>query len=110
MPATPPPWARWPLAALTIASTGSSRRLPRTTRKTRPATSSCARISCGVGRTLAAALLHLRFVPQLLDDLCDLVLLQLLLDARLDLGQGGKLHRPDVVELDDVEAEARVDR
>src|SRR4051812_29517285 len=45
-PATPPPWARWPFAALTIASTGSSRRLPRTTWKSEPAaTSSCARIS-----------------------------------------------------------------
>jgi len=48
IPATPPPCARWPLAALTIASTGSSRRSPRTTWNVQPVTSSCARISCAV--------------------------------------------------------------
>ena len=34
--ATPPPWARWPFAAFTIASTGSERRSPVTTSKVRP--------------------------------------------------------------------------
>src|SRR5579859_4728835 len=158
MAATPPPWARWPFAAFTIASTGSSSRLPRTTLKTRPgATSSCARTSCVLApfrrrgaprrarwrspacgsspacpsaRSSACpacacasraspccapsartwpwqppvALLHFRFCPKPPDQLLDPVLHQLLLDARLHLGEGRELHLPHVVELDDVVA------
>src|SRR5213592_2293812 len=47
IPATQPPCASWPLAALTMASTASSSRLPRTTSKIRPgATSSRKSVSC----------------------------------------------------------------
>src|SRR5712691_620022 len=103
MLATAPPCARWPLAALTMASTGSSSRLPRTTSKTRPgATSSW--------KSALLALLHLRFCPKPPHQLFDLALHQLLLDARPDLGEGRKLHLPHVVELDDMEAVARAHR
>src|SRR6266850_2260305 len=103
IPATPPPCARWPLAALTMASTGSSSRLPRTTSKTRPgATSSW--------KSALLALLHLRFCPEPPHQLFDPALHQLLLDARPDLGEGWKLHLPHVVELDDMEAVARLHR
>src|SRR5229473_845674 len=112
MPATPPPCARWPLAALTMASTGSSSRLPRTTSKTRPgATSSWKSASCVVA--LSARLLDFldfRFCPKPPHQLFDLALHQLLLDARPDLGEGRKLHLPHVVELGDMEAVARAHR
>ena len=45
--ATPPPCARWPFAALTIASTGSSSRSPTTTSKARPPGSSSRAITPG---------------------------------------------------------------
>src|SRR6266513_2488752 len=109
MPATPPPCVRWPLAALTIASTGSSSRLPRTTSKTRPgATSSWNSASCVVA--LSRRLLDFRFCPELPHQLFDLLLHQLLLDAWPDLGECRKLHLPHVVKLDDMEAVARAHR
>src|ERR1700694_4700518 len=101
--AAPPPAARWPFAALTMASTGSSSRLPRTTSKTRPgATSSW--------KSALLALLHLRFCPKPPHELFDLALHQLLLDARPDFGERRELHRPHVVELDYMEAVARAHR
>src|SRR3989442_4017362 len=107
IPATPPPCASRPLAALTMASTASSSRLPRTTSKTRPgATSSRKSVSC-VGGTL---LLDLRLCPELPHQPFDLALHQLLLDARPHLGEGRKLHLPHVVELDDMETKARAHR
>src|SRR3954471_4807994 len=60
--------------------------------------------------TPVVALLHFRFCPKPPDQLLDLVLHQLLLDARLYLGEGRKPHLPHIVELDDVVAEARADR
>src|SRR5262245_3441232 len=77
--ATPPPCARWPFAAFTIASTGSSSRLPRTTANTAPA----AVVSVWSGGFVA--LLDLRLRAQALHQLLDARLHQVLLQTRLDL-------------------------
>src|ERR1700752_841400 len=107
IPATPPPCARWPLAALTMASTGSCSRSPRTTWKTRPgATCSWKSAAC----VFPPRLLDFRLCPKVPHQPFDLALHQLLLDARPDLGEGRKLHLPHVVELDDMEAVAGAHR
>src|SRR5258708_22073449 len=84
IPATPPPWARWPLAALTIASTGSSSRLPRTTWNMPPAPTG---ISTSIWPISERSLLDLRFCPEPADQLLDLRLDQLLLDSRIHFGE-----------------------